>query len=154
MTNALHLQAQPDVPIACDMSTAQDKPDERLAEYGRLFQRALLRRERRDDAVVFSFRADHETRQTVEDLAHREAACCPFLDYRIETVGDELIWTIANPVTGDERASVDAGLDAVYALPDHAGSNFDGFVDQLADSGVHMVEVDDKRFEFRDSPPE
>ena len=33
MTNVLHLEAQPEAPIACDMSTARDTPEERLAEY-------------------------------------------------------------------------------------------------------------------------
>jgi hypothetical protein len=118
MTNALHLQAQPGTPIVCDMSAADDTPDERLREYGRLFERALLRRERRADAVVLSFRADPDTQRTVADLARREAACCPFLDYRVETVGDEVIWTITNPIAGDERASVDVILDAFHDLPE------------------------------------
>jgi hypothetical protein len=119
MTNALHIPARPDAPIACDMSTAGDTPAERLLEYRRLFERALLHRERRDDGVVFRFRSDHETREAVEDLARREAACCPFLDYRVETVGDEVIWT----TTGDARAGVQAVLDAFHALPDHARSD-------------------------------
>jgi hypothetical protein len=126
MTAALHLPAQLDVAIACDMSTAADTPDERLGEYGRLFERALVRRERRAGGVVFSFRADGGTREAVEDLARREAACCPFLDYRVETGDDEVIWTISNPVTGDARAGVDATLDAFHALHDHSGSDFEG----------------------------
>ena len=56
MTN-IHIQPKPGAPIACDMSTAADTPDERLAEYGRLFERALVRRERRGTRVVFGFRA-------------------------------------------------------------------------------------------------
>jgi hypothetical protein len=116
MTTVLHLEARPDAPIACDMSSARDTPDERLAEYRELFERALLRRERRVDGVVFSFRADAGTREQVDDLARREHACCPFLDYRVETAGDEVIWTI----TGDGRAGVDVILDAFHALPDHA----------------------------------
>ena len=85
MTDVLHLPARPGAPIACDMSTASDTPDERLSEYTRLFERALVRCERPDDAVVFTFRADPGLREQVEDLAGREAACCPFLDYRVET---------------------------------------------------------------------
>jgi hypothetical protein len=116
MTTILHLQARPDAPIACDMSSARDTPDERLAEYRELFERALRHRERRADGVAFAFRADAGTREQVDDLARREHACCPFLDYRIETAGDEVIWTI----TGDGRAGVDVILDAFHALPDHA----------------------------------
>jgi len=120
MTNVLHIPFQPDAPIACDMSTASDTPDERLDEYGRLFERALLRRERREDSVAWAFRADAGTRRQVEDLARREAACCPFLDYRVETVGGEVVWTTANRLAGDERAAVDVILDAFHALPEHA----------------------------------
>jgi len=121
MTTVLHLQAQPDAPIACDMSTARDTPAERLAEYGALFERALLRRDRRADAVVFWFRAVPGTRERIDDLARREHACCPFLEYRIESAGDEVVWTTTNPITGDQRAGVDVILDAFHALPDHAG---------------------------------
>jgi hypothetical protein len=122
MTNTLHFQARIGTPVACDMSTAEDTPDERLAEYGRLFERALLRRERRPDAVVLWFRADAGTRAAAADLARREAACCPFLDYRVETVGDEVVWTTTNVVTGAERASADAILDAFHALPESDAS--------------------------------
>jgi hypothetical protein len=60
---------------------------------------------------VFRFRA--AARRQVEELALREAACCPFLDYRVETADDEVVWTI----TGDDRDGVAAILDAFYALP-------------------------------------
>jgi hypothetical protein len=132
MTNLLHLPAKSVDSISCDMTAAPDTPDERLREYGRLFEGALLDRQRRADAVVFSFRADLGTRQAVDDLARREAACCPFLDYRVETVGDEVIWTITNTIAGDQRASVDVILDAFTDLPDHAGSDLAGFLARLA----------------------
>jgi hypothetical protein len=119
MTDILYLPARAGAPIACDMSTARDTPEQRLAEYGQLFEQALLGRERRADGVVFVFRDRPGIRERLDDLAHREHACCPFLDYRVETVGDEVIWTI----TGDDRAGVDAILDAFHALPDHAGSD-------------------------------
>jgi hypothetical protein len=113
MTISMHLAAALDAPIACDMSTASDTPAERLAEYRRLFERSLLRRERRDGAVVFVFRADSAPQ--VADLARREAECCPFLEYRLEPLGDQVIWTIADP---EGRASASAILDEFYALPE------------------------------------
>ena len=58
MTDVLHIPAQLDAPIACDLSTAEDTAEERLADYQRQFERALLRRERREDSVVFAFRAE------------------------------------------------------------------------------------------------
>lgn len=133
MTNVLlHVPARPGAPVACDMSSAPDTPDERLSAYGRLFEHALARRERREGAVVFWFRGDPETRATVEELARREAACCPFLDHRVETAGDELRWTTTNSSTGDARGSADAILDAFYALPDHPGSGFAGLLSRLS----------------------
>jgi hypothetical protein len=105
-------------PIACDMSTAPDTPEERLADYDRLFARSLLRRERRADGLVFAFRADPGTREAVDDLARREAACCPFLDSGVRIAGDEVIWTITSGVAGEDRATVDAILDAFHELPD------------------------------------
>jgi hypothetical protein len=118
MDDVLHIPAQRDAPIACDMSTAQDTADERLADYKRLFEHALVRRERLEDAAVFTFRAEDGIREALHDLARREAACCPFLEYRVEALGDELRWTTANRLIGPERAGIDAFLDALYALPD------------------------------------
>ena len=132
MTTDLHFPARADAPIACDMSTATDTPDQRLAEYSALFEH--------EGAVVFSFRADPGTREAVEDLARREAACCPFLDYRVETNADEVIYTVTNPDTGMERADAEVTLDAFYALPDHPGSDYAGLLAKLAEGGVRVVE--------------
>jgi hypothetical protein len=114
MSTVLHLPARTDAPIACDMSAARDTPEERLAEYHELFERALRGRERGADSVVLRF--DAAAREQVEDLASREHACCPFLDYRVETADGEVIWTITNPVTGEERAAVDVILDELRSL--------------------------------------
>jgi hypothetical protein len=122
MTDPLHIPARPGAPIACDMSTAEDTPDERLAAYARLFERALLRRARGEGRVTFVFRAGDGVRELADTLARREAACCPFVDYRVENVGDEVVWAITNPVIGEDRASADATLDAFYVLPTATGS--------------------------------
>jgi hypothetical protein len=151
MTTDLHLPARADAPIACDMSTAADTPDQRLAEYSALFERALVRRERPEQAVVFAFRATPDTREQVEDLARREAACCPFLDYRVQTTDDEVIYTVTNPMTGMERADAEVTLDAFYALPDHAGSDYAGLLERFADGGVRVGEAGSNRWELRDS---
>ena len=115
MTTVLHLPPTEGAPIACDMSRARDTPEQRLAEYGELFQRALLERERRDDAVVLVFAA--QAREQVEDLARREHDCCPFVDYRIDADGDQIRWTTTNTVDGDDRAAAQVMLDAMYELP-------------------------------------
>ncbi len=96
MTNSTHFPARPGAPIVCDMSTAEDTPDERLREYERLFETVLLRRERQAGSVTLTFRAEPGTREAVEDLARREAACCPFLDQRVESVDGEVVWTVTD----------------------------------------------------------
>jgi hypothetical protein len=120
MPDAFHIPARPDVPIACDMTTAVDTPDERRALYAGLFERALVHRERSDGRVAFTLRADEGVRELAETLARREAACCPFVDHRVETAETEVIYTITDPRTPDDQASVDAMLDAISALPDIA----------------------------------
>jgi hypothetical protein len=114
MTTVLDIPARLDAPIACDMSTAQDTPPERVAAYGRLFERALTGRERRADGVVLTFTAD--AREAVEDLVHREAACCPFMGYRVDVVGDSVVWTTTNPRSEDDRAAADVLVQALYDL--------------------------------------
>jgi hypothetical protein len=146
MSTVLHLPPRTDAPIACDMSAAPDTPEARLAEYGELFERALLGRERRDDAVVLTFGAD--ARDQVEDLVRREHACCPFVDYRIDAAGDELVWTTTNTVQGEHRDAVGLVLDALYDLPEHAGSDLDGYLDRLAER-VEVVRPEAQHFEFR-----
>ena len=152
MTNELHLPAQPATQIACDMSTARDTPDERLAEYAQLFEDTLIRRDRTADAVVFVFRADPGTREHVDDLARREAECCPFLDYRVETVEEEVVYTITSPIVGDDRASVELMFDAMHALPEHARAGMSGLLERFAEQGVRVIQPspDTERFELRD----
>jgi hypothetical protein len=100
----------------------------------------LLRRERRAGSGSLTFRADPGTRAAVEDLARREAACCPFLDHRVETATGKVAWTITNAVTSEERAAVEVYLDALHTLPDHAGSDVAGLLNRLAERDVHTVE--------------
>ena len=91
----------------------------------------------------------------VEDLVRREAACCPFVDYRVETAGDEVIWTTTNTVVGDQRAGVDVMLDALHDLPDHAGSDLAGYFERLAERGVEVIESPaGAQFEFAAASPE
>jgi hypothetical protein len=152
MSELLHLPARPGAPVACDMRTAADTPDQRLDAYAALFADALVRRERRDGVVALGFRFRAGVRDTVEALVRREAACCPFLDYRVERVGEEIVWTTTNPAPGDERAGVEAMLDAFYELPEAAGTTLDGFFERLAARGVEVIEAPESGWEFRRRP--
>jgi hypothetical protein len=152
MSDLLHIPARPGARIACDMSTAVDTPDQRLADYAQLFADALIRRERGERTVLFAFRADPQTRAMVEDLARREAACCPFIDYRVETIGEEIVWTTTNPIEGEDGAGAEVMLDAFHELPDQASASMEGFFERLATRGVEVVETPGPGWEFRSVP--
>ena len=110
-----------DTPIACDMSTAVDTPQERTAEYLRLFDKALTGRERTAEGLRFRFRADDGVEAWVRDLAAREKACCPFFAFEVTTAGGEVLWDCAVPDNDSARAT----LDLFYDLPDTRGVDFD-----------------------------
>ena len=57
----------------------------------------------------------------------------------METAGDEVIWTTANLVIGEDRAAIDVVLDALHDLPDHTGSDVAGLFDRLAERGVQVI---------------
>ena len=86
-TALLNTPEKPNAEIACNFIGAPDTPDERLAEYGRLFQHALAGRQRTADAVEFTFAAKAGVAEWVADLARREAACCPFMAHHVSSDG-------------------------------------------------------------------
>ncbi|MGH3366499.1 MAG: hypothetical protein ACRDOY_04795 [Nocardioidaceae bacterium] len=110
MTKLLSITARPDAPAACDLSGAQDTLAQRLAEYRRLFEHALISRE--STATETSFRLDARAgvAEWVLELVRREAACCPFLSYEVDQVGEELVWTTRG-VGAAEMAVFDEILD-------------------------------------------
>jgi hypothetical protein len=83
-------------PIVCDMTGATDTADERMAEWGRLLAGAYLGRERGDGVVQFRLRADEQVEAWVRDLAVRDKACCPFLDFTVTTAAGEVRWTVTS----------------------------------------------------------
>jgi hypothetical protein len=134
MTNIepLIIQETPGAPIACDMTTASDTPEERLAEYGRLFAHALVERERTADAMEFRFAAKAGVAQWVADLARREAACCPFLSYRITYSTDRIVWRTSSQA-GPAAQTI---LDEFGSLPELLADGFDGLIDRLGRKGI------------------
>jgi hypothetical protein len=104
-------------PVVCDMSGAPDTPEERMAEYGRLFAQALVGRERAERAVRLRFRAEEGVRAWVADLAAREKACCPFYDFTVSTAAGEVQWEI-RVVDGVAEDLAGVALDAFYQAPD------------------------------------
>ncbi len=99
-------------PIACDMTQARDTPAERLAEYRRLFTRALASRERTAAGIRFRFRAEPGVEAWVRDLAAREKACCAFFGFAIAVEDGQVCWDVAVP----ETEAAKAVLEDFYAL--------------------------------------
>ncbi|MDA0635788.1 hypothetical protein OUY22_20400 [Nonomuraea sp. MCN248] len=127
-------------PIVCDMSAARDTPQQRLAEYGRLFGRALTARERTAGGVRFRFRADGPDgpdglEEWVRDLAAREKACCAFFSSEVTASAGEVVWDLTVPA--DEMA--EAILEEFFQLPETAAAGPDEPLRRLADRGLRFV---------------
>ena len=120
MTNLLSITAHPDAAVACDMTGAEDTLTGRLAEYRRLFEHALLSRESTATSTTFRFATRPGVREWVLDLVRREAACCPFLSYEVDEVGQDITWTTSGGLGASEMAIVDEFL---AAGPDTGGSS-------------------------------
>lgn len=103
-----------DTPVVCDLRGTTETPEERIAEYGRLFEHALAGRERTAQGIRFRLHAKAAVEAWVRDLAAREQACCPFFAFDITTTGDEVLWDAA--VSDNEEARF--ALEEMYALPD------------------------------------
>ena len=120
MTNLLSIQASPEAPVACDMTAAEDTLAERIAEYRRLFDHALVHRESTDTTHhVPASPTRPGVRDWVLDLVRREAACCPFLSYEVDLDDDHIVWR----TSGGLGASDMAVLDEFFANADPAKSS-------------------------------
>lgn len=138
----LIIQEKPDAPIACDLTDAPDTPEERLAEYGRLFAHALAGRQRTADAVELRFAAKPGVSEWVADLARREAACCPFLTHQVRVEGTHVTWGMSTQA----GPAAQALLDEIHLLPERFGEGFKGLLERLAARGVPVVSPDPRRF--------
>jgi hypothetical protein len=107
MTKLLSIASSPDAPIACDMSSASDTIAERLDEYRRLFEHALVGRESSESSTTFRFAARPGVAEWLRDLATREAGCCGFLSYEVVAEDDAIGWTISGGLGASEIALVD-----------------------------------------------
>ena len=134
MTKLLSIAARADAPVACDMRGAPDTLTQRLAEYRRLFQHALLGRESTATATTFRFAARPGVRDWVCDLAKREAACCPFLTYEIVEEDEEIVWT-----TAGLGASDIAILDEFLDDPQSVAASSEAIAERLGAQGIPVI---------------
>jgi len=110
-----------DAPIACDMTGAPDTPEQRLAEYRRLFTTRLLGRQRTEAGVRFRFADQPGLAEWVQDLSDREHACCPFMFFEVAGHGGELWWDVTT--VDDDTARL--ALDGLYDLPESTVDSID-----------------------------
>jgi hypothetical protein len=141
-TQVFRSQANPDAPIACDMTGGGDTAEERFAEYGRLFAHALVDRKLSGDGVVFTFAAKPGVAEWVGDLARREAACCPFSTYDVTLQGPHVVWRTSS----DAGAIAQAFLEELYGLPERIGDGLQGMFARLADRGLSITSPAPGRF--------
>ncbi len=142
----LSTQEKTDAPIACDLTGAPDTPEERLAEYGRLFAHALAGRQRTADAVELRFAAKPGVAEWVTDLARREGACCPFLTHHVSSDGAHVTWRASSQA----GPAAQAALDGLHDLPEGFGDGFKGLLERLAARGFAVTSPSARRFEVED----
>jgi hypothetical protein len=146
-TELLSIREKPNAEIACDLTGAPDTLDERFAEYGRLFQHALARRQRAAAAVEFEFAAKPGVAEWVADLARREATCCPFLAHHVSSDAAHVLWRISSETAGPEAQFT---LDEYHDLPERYRDGLQGHLERAAARGLTAeirgargVELDD-----------
>jgi len=124
-----------EIPIACDMTGAIDTPEERLAEYQRLFSTVLLARERIDSGVRFRLRNRPGLADWVRDLSNREHACCPFMFFEVVAHDDEVRWDVST-IDDDSARLV---LDGLYQLSESTVDSIDDLLARYAERGLNVV---------------
>ena len=126
-----------DTPVVCDVSTADDSPVERLAEWQRLFGR-MTGRERTESGIRFRFRARDGLQAWIEDLAAREHACCAFMVFEVTPAGDEVHLDAAVSENDDARAV----LEQFYELPETAAEDPAALAGRYRSTGLQFVNGD------------
>lgn len=84
------------VPDACTLPT-EERPL-RVAEFDELFRRAVVRVERAGPTrAVLTLTGTEDVRETLEDLAAREAACCSFFTFEVTTGAEGVRFVVDVP---------------------------------------------------------
>lgn len=115
MTQLIHIEPQPNAPIVCDFANAPDTPEERLDEYSRLFQAALIDRGRTADGMILTFANHDGVADWVTDLVKREALCCSFLRFEVIADDSAVRWVTSG------TPEMQPMLDELYELSDVTG---------------------------------
>ena len=124
--------------IVCDLTSAPDTGDERVAEYARFFHAAFVSRERTDDRVTWRLRADTGIEAWARDLAARENACCAFMTHTVTVVGEHVVWQ----ATTIDDPTARGVLDLYYDLPQLSNAEPETLWERFESTGVAIVVPD------------
>jgi len=91
-----------DLPIACSLDAAA--LEQRLAAIAEVGAASLVEHNEDGGRHVLRFRRDPRSRKRLEGIVAAEAACCAFLDLRLDDDGDHLILSVAAPQAGQPTA--------------------------------------------------
>ena len=87
------------IPIACSLS-AQDQ-EGRAREF-RSISAKVVGREATAEGVRLRFQDEPGFAEQLADLTRREKECCPFFDFRITTIDDEVVLDVDAPADARE----------------------------------------------------
>ena len=127
--------ACPSPPIVCDVSTAPDTLEQRIASYRQLFSEAFVDREQTPAGKRFRFRADEGIEARVRYLADLEKLCCAFFDFTVTVVGGEVWWDTTVIDDGIARAV----LEEWFNLPETIAGSVEELRDRMVASGLHFT---------------
>lgn len=107
-------EASASVVLTCALDP--ESLSDRLADIRRLAHRARLWSER--GALTVRVAYVLAEREAVNALIAAEAQCCPFLSFRLETVGDEIVVAaVASEHAQEAAATIFDALEGVAATP-------------------------------------
>jgi hypothetical protein len=102
------------LPIACSLGAAD--LEQRLTAIGEIGAESLIDHETEGARHLLRFRSAAATRKRLEEIVAAEAACCAFLDLKLEECGGQLVLSIEAPADAqpiaDELAAAFARASA------------------------------------------
>lgn len=123
------------IAVVCDLASAPDTVEQRIASYRQLFADAFIGRERTVAGTRFRFRADDGIEARVCELANLEKQCCSFFTFSITVVGGEVLWD--STVVDDDMAR--AVLDEWFLLPDTVVHGIEVVHERMTASGLRFT---------------